>query len=67
MSSLSKFAHNAPHPLPTDLAEPADVRAMADYQADHVARPVPSFWNFLEDDDQAAPTRPVIDLRRSLA
>jgi hypothetical protein len=66
MSSLSKIARHDAFPFSADLAEPTHAPAVASYEADHAARPVPSFWNFLED-DQAFDFRSRMSRRRSLA
>jgi hypothetical protein len=56
MSSLSEIARHDALPMSTDLAEQRVASAIASYEADHAVRPIPSFWNFVED-DRAFPAR----------
>lgn len=65
MSSLSEIAHHAP-PLSTDLTEPVNAPAIAGYEAEHPVQPIPSFWNFVEN-DQAFLVRSRMSRLRSLA
>ncbi|MBV8924889.1 MAG: hypothetical protein JOZ74_05910 [Bradyrhizobium sp.] len=66
MSSFSKIAHDDALLISADLAAPALAPAVAGYEAEHPLRPIPSFWNFVED-DHAFLARSRMSSLRSLA
>ena len=57
MSSLSKIARDDALLVSTDFAKSTDAPTVLNNDGEYIVRPVPSFWNFVQDDrDFSAPS-----------